>query len=609
MRKTSIFALVLVLCAFMATNTWAARKVEFNSSNANGFINQINQNGLDHRSIGKALGLSDSEGLILLHGRTDFNGVTHYRYQQSFNGIPLWGMQTIIGVSPNNKVRSLHGNMALGIPGDIGNVPAGLNPGAALLRMKNEHKQKDAAANWNFSNEESGTFLYLHKSGKAHLAYVVSFFADTEKGNPSRPVHIIDARSGRVLHSYENLQQADVGTGPGGNQKVGQYYYGTDFAPFGVTVNGSTCTMNTTDVKSVNLNHGTSGSTAFSYPCYENTFKQINGAYSPINDAQFFGQVVFDMYWDWYGASPLPFQLSMKVHYGTNHENAYWTGDSMLFGDGYTTFYPLVSLDVSAHEVSHGFTDFNSDLIYSGQSGGINEAFSDMAGEAAEFYMRGTNDFEVGWDIFKAPNGALRYMYDPPKDNRSIDHVNDYYAGLDVHYSSGIYNKVFWLVATSPGWTTKMAFDIFVKANQDYWGPSTNFAQGADGVISATNDWGYNCQDVADAFAVVGITVSCGGGGTDTITVTDPNGGESIQGGSNYTIAWTSTGTLANVKIFYSTNGGKKWNTITSSTPNDGSYVWAVPTQRKNQSKCRVRITSLDESVEDSSDANFTILK
>jgi Zn-dependent metalloprotease len=609
MRKTSIFALVLVLCAFMATNTWAARKVEFNSSNANGFINQINQNGLDHRSIGKALGLSDSEGLILLHGRTDFNGVTHYRYQQSFNGIPLWGMQAIIGVSPNNKVRSLHGNMALGIPGDIGNVPAGLNPGAALLRMKNEHKQKDAAANWNFSNEESGTFLYLHKSGKAHLAYVVSFFADTEKGNPSRPVHIIDARSGRVLHSYENLQQADVGTGPGGNQKVGQYYYGTDFAPFGVTVNGSTCTMNTTDVKSVNLNHGTSGSTAFSYPCYENTFKQINGAYSPINDAQFFGQVVFDMYWDWYGASPLPFQLSMKVHYGTNHENAYWTGDSMLFGDGYTTFYPLVSLDVSAHEVSHGFTDFNSDLIYSGQSGGINEAFSDMAGEAAEFYMRGTNDFEVGWDIFKAPNGALRYMYDPPKDNRSIDHVNDYYAGLDVHYSSGIYNKVFWLVATSPGWTTKMAFDIFVKANQDYWGPSTNFAQGADGVISATNDWGYNCQDVADAFAVVGITVSCGGGGTDTITVTDPNGGESIQGGSNYTITWTSTGTLANVKIFYSTNGGKKWNTITSSTPNDGSYVWAVPTQRKNQSKCRVRITSLDESVEDSSDANFTILK
>ncbi len=58
----------------------------------------------------------------------------------------------------------------------------------------------------------------------------------------------------------------------------------------------------------------------------------------------------------------------------------------MTFGDGASYFYPLVSLDVSAHEVSHGFIEQNSNLIYSGQSGGINEAFSDMAGEAAEFY-------------------------------------------------------------------------------------------------------------------------------------------------------------------------------------------------------------------------------
>ena len=145
----------------------------------------------------------------------------------------------------------------------------------------------------------------------------------------------------------------------------------------------------------------------------------------------------------------------------------------MLFGDGYTTFYPLVSLDVSAHEVSHGFTEFNSGLIYSSQSGGINEAFSDMAGEAAEYYSRGSTDYMCGYDIFKDPTGALRYLYDPPLDGRSIDHVDDYYSGMDVHYSSGIFNKAFYLIAESSGWTTKMAFDIFVKANQDYWQPST----------------------------------------------------------------------------------------------------------------------------------------
>ena len=73
----------------------------------------------------------------------------------------------------------------------------------------------------------------------------------------------------------------------------------------------------------------------------------------------------------------------------------------MTFGDGATRFYPLVSLDVSSHEVSHGFTEQNSGLIYRGQSGGINEAFSDMAGEAAEAYFKEENDFLIGYSIFK----------------------------------------------------------------------------------------------------------------------------------------------------------------------------------------------------------------
>jgi PKD repeat protein len=338
---------------------------------------------------------------------------------------------------------------------------------------------------------------------------VVSFFADTESGNPSQFIHFVDVKNGKVVHSFDMLRYQ--GTGPGGNQKVGQYYYGTDYPAFCVGVNGGTCTMNCTDIKTVDLNHGTSGTTAYSYTCYENTHEAINGAYCPLNDAQYFGQVVFDTYMDWYGLAVLPFQLTLRCHYSNNYENAFWDGSTMTFGDGYTTFYPLVSLDVVAHEVSHGFTDYHSDLIYSGQSGGINESFSDMAGEAAKYYMRGTNDFMCGYDIFKNPTGALRYLYDPPLDGISIDHVDDYYSGMDVHYSSGVFNKAFYLIAVSPGWTTRMAFDIFVKANTDYWTPSTNFQQGGEGALDATIDYGYNCQHVVDAFAVVGIPLTCPG--------------------------------------------------------------------------------------------------
>src|SRR3546814_132142 len=122
-------------------------------------------------------------------------------------------------------------------------------------------------------------------------------FADSANGgSPTRPVVIIDARSGRILRQYDNLQNAEIGTGPGGNQKTGQYEYGTDYGYLDVAQGGSTCTMDNSVVKTVNLNHGTSGSTAFSYSCPRNTVKSINGAYSPLNDAHYFGKVIFDMY-------------------------------------------------------------------------------------------------------------------------------------------------------------------------------------------------------------------------------------------------------------------------------------------------------------------------
>jgi vibriolysin len=499
--------MVFVGCCLMSTSLWAARKIDITSANAKGFIGELNQNGAD---LGAALGQSPDDGFQLLRQVTDLNGETHFRYQQTYKGYPVYGMQTIVSKERSSKVTKLTGNFVQDIHGDVGSIPASLNPHGALIRIQGLHKAKDPGATWNFRNEQAGTFVYFHKkSNKARLCYVVSFFADTECGNPSRPVFFIDVKNGKVIDSFDSLAYAYDGTGPGGNQKIGQYTYGTDYPKFGVSINGSTCTMNYADCKTVDLNHGTSDTTAYSYTCYENTHEATNGAYCPMNDAQFFGQQIYNMYQAWYGLPVLPFQLMMRCHYSTNYENAFWNGSSMTFGDGYTTFYPLVALDVSAHEVSHGFTENHSGLIYSSQSGGINEAYSDMAGEAAEYYVRGTNDFMCGYDVFKAAGQALRYLYNPPLDGVSIDHVSEYYEGLDVHYSSGIFNKAFCLIAQSSGWTTRMAFDIFTKANTDYWVPSSTFVQGAEGVMNAALDYGYPCQDVVDAFAQVGITLVC----------------------------------------------------------------------------------------------------
>ncbi|MNK42712.1 Neutral protease precursor [compost metagenome] len=422
------------------------------------------------------------------------NGQQRVRYEQTWQGIPVWGQVVVAEQSPAGQVNQVSGRVLRQIGADVASPTAALSPTDAALK---------ARAGAKGSNEQVKLFVMQDDAGQARLVYLVSWLAASDK--PSRPFVMLDAQSGSEIKRWEGINHQDA-TGPGGNLKTGKYFYGADFGPLKVD---DSCRMSSSNVDTINLNHATSGGAVHQFSCPENRVKEINGAYSPLNDAHYFGNVVFDMYRNWYNTAPLSFKLKMRVHYGRNYENAFWDGSQMTFGDGATTFYPLVSLDVAAHEVSHGFTEQNSGLVYSGQSGGINEAFSDMAGEAAENYMKGSNDWLVGAQIFKG-NGSLRYFEDPTRDGSSIGHASDYYDGIDVHHSSGVYNRAFYLLANTGGWNTRKAFEVFVLANRLYWGANTSFDQGACGVTRAATDLGYSLTDVATAFTSVGVNASCG---------------------------------------------------------------------------------------------------
>lgn len=444
------------------------------------------------------------------------NGKEVVRLQQFYQGVPVFG-QTIAAKRSEMGVFSNFTGTAAQNMNELTSVKPSISStdALAIAQKSNEVLSIQAEKGAKISaieNEQSKLWIVL-ENNTPRLVYMTSYFV--AGANPTRPFSIIDANTGEILEQWEGLNHALVGTGPGGNSKTGQYEYGTDFGFLDVTQSGSTCTMNNSNVKTVNMNGSTSGSTAFSYTCPRNTVKAINGAYAPLNDAHFFGGVIFDMYNDWIGVPPLTFQLTMRVHYSSSYENAFWNGSAMTFGDGASTFYPLVSLDVSAHEVAHGFTEQNSSLVYSGMSGGMNEAYSDMAGEAAENFMHGTNDWQVGADIFKA-TGALRYMNTPPNDGKSIGHADDYTSGMDVHYSSGVFNKAFYLLATKSGWNTRKAFEVFTLANQTYWTANSTFDQGACGVESAAEDKGYSKADVTASFASVGVACGGGSGGGST---------------------------------------------------------------------------------------------
>ena len=541
---------VATAMALFATGASAANRADLHREDmgqikrANAAIAASGTADTAHTRHERALGL-DADTRLFMIDRKSSAGVRNTRYQQTFRGIPVYGEGIVVSEDAAGNLRTLFGQKVTDLASQI---PAGrtrLNASAALQIGKSAGLGNRLGF-MRTSNEKSQLMIYVDDAGRATKAYVVSYFADSvNTGSPTRPTVIVDANSGRVLKQFDNLQHALIGTGPGGNAKTGQYEWGSGgiYGFMDVTQSGTTCTMNNTNVKTVNLNGSTSGSTAFSYTCPRNTVKTINGAYSPLNDAHYFGGVIQNMYNAWTGANALTFQLVMRVHYSTSYENAFWDGTQMTFGDGASTFYPLVNADVSGHEVSHGYTEQHSNLTYSGQSGGINEAFSDMGGEATEFYWKGSNDFLVGAEIFKA-TGALRYMCNPTQDGASIDNAANYTSGLDVHYSSGVYNKAFCTLAKTAGWNTQKAFQVFARANDLYWTASTDFNQGVCGVQTAAADYGYTVANVTAAFNAVGAVCGGGGGGGTPPTITsflcpDP----ANSGGGQYwcEVAYTSS--------------------------------------------------------------------
>lgn len=148
-----------------------------------------------------------------------------------------------------------------------------------------------------------------------------------------------------------------------------------------------------------------------------------------------------------------------RVHYGKDYNNAFWDDNCfcMTYGDGDgKQLGPLVSLDVAGHEMSHGVTSKTAALTYSGESGGLNEATSDIFGTLVEFYADNAEDpgdWLIGEKVVRSGLGreALRRMDEPSKDGKSADCWSEGLADLDVHYSSGVGNHFAYLLAEGSG--------------------------------------------------------------------------------------------------------------------------------------------------------------
>ncbi len=223
-------------------------------------------------------------------------------------------------------------------------------------------------------------------------------------------------------------------------------------------------------------------------------------------------------------------ELISSVHYGVGFDNAFWDGIQMVYGDGSGRIFKVggltSSLDVIAHELTHGITDFTAGLIYSKQSGALNESFSDVFGALVSQRSLGQKAAEASWLIGEGIlvpqlGKALRDMRNPGTANtgdRQPGHMDDYVDLPDnndprndnggVHINSGIPNRAFALAATAlGGYAWESAGMIWYTALTTLLQPHSQFTDAAQATISTAAKIFSAKEEAAvrDAWREVGV--------------------------------------------------------------------------------------------------------
>ncbi|MGC6031436.1 M4 family metallopeptidase [Enterobacter kobei] len=320
------------------------------------------------------------------------------------------------------------------------------------------------------------------------------------------------AKTPNLLTTPGNESAMYNATGRGGNEKTGEIIHSLN-----VTKSGNDCVMIDPDR---NIAAGKDVGIPYRFNCPVSSGESYNGGYSPVNDVFYYLGVTSDMYKAFLGVDVYTKQLFVTAIYKDGDSSQWDPVQGITLYGGTDRLYPMTSVDIVAHEAGHAFTSENSSLSLSSESGVINEAYSDISGVAARYYLNGAVDFLWGDAVTKPgalqdnkqPMEAIRYLCEPTKDGYSIDNYIHYDKGVtDPHYASGIYNKAYCLLAKTPGWDIKSAFQVFAKANMKYWGPFTDMKDGACGILHAAKELNKKSTDVVNAFAAVGITVCSDG--------------------------------------------------------------------------------------------------
>ncbi|MER5435256.1 M4 family metallopeptidase [Streptomyces sp. NPDC002588] len=479
------------------------------------------------------IGLGTKEKLVVRDVVKDADGTVHTRYERTYAGLPVLGGDLVVHESAAGATKGVTKatNTTIKV--------ASLTPAVTTAKAE---KQAVTLAKAAGSAQTSATkaprkVIWAGNGSKPVLAYETVVGGLQDDGTPNELHVITDAATGKKLYEYQGIE---TGTGK-------SLYSGT--VTLNTTLSGSTYQL-TDGTRGGHKTYNKAHSSALSgtgtlFTDADDTWGTGAASSSTTDqtaavDAAYGAQVTWDFYKNTFSRSGIKnngVAAYSRVHFGNQYVNAFWDDDCfcMTYGDGEGNVNPLTSLDVAGHEMSHGVTANTAGLNYSGESGGLNEATSDIFGTGVEFYAANSNDpgdYLIGEEIDINGDGTpLRYMDQPSKDGGSANYWSSSVGNLDVHYSSGVANHFFYLLSEGSGSKTingvtynsptynsstitgigrAKALQIWYKALTTYMTSTTNYKAARTATLSAASAlYGSTSTEystVAAAWTAVNVT-------------------------------------------------------------------------------------------------------
>ncbi|MGV6828749.1 MAG: M4 family metallopeptidase [Flavobacteriales bacterium] len=396
------------------------------------------------------LKLPEGNSLTLFSETTDEYGFVQRKFKQLYQNIPVEFASTTINakegliVAMSNNVFRISDLLTTPSINQTNALQSAINHvGASTYLWEN----KEEALLADHYKKPEGELVIIPTISHITETYKLAYKFDIYATNPVYRADVyIDAHSGAFIMENKKIHHANVPAN-GASLYNGTVSFTADNS------SGPYRLRQTADgdgVETYDMNNGTNYGSATDITSGSTTFNHPTGV-----QAHFGAEQTHQYYLSTHSRNSFDNSGSVirsYVSYSSNYVNAFWDGSRMTYGDGDGVNYnPLVSLDICGHEITHGVTQYSANLVYSYESGALNESFSDIFGESIENYTLGSNDWLMGDDIGIGGSGAFRSMSNPNTFGDPDTYLGtNWYTGSGdnggVHINSGVQNFWYYLL-------------------------------------------------------------------------------------------------------------------------------------------------------------------